>query len=256
MQRRHRESERCATRSQTSSQQRREKCSQTQKHSKCSLTPSLMLRSSSLLKVVHALLTLWQSPTSFENKNKQTKKKRPQVFLCFGEALNVPGEVVTTGDDAREPRGWGLSYFHLQTESSIESQGMGGGGGHSPEASPGRPVLPMLDSKWSMLGAGCTSSVSTGVCRSNTTALFSPTPKTEPELLDPAAVMEQLLSDVPKIKAGVILFRFIGFIKQQNLCLEFLLLFCSYTHMLQLQGQTCRTCLGSLGLKQQGNTFV
>lgn len=35
---------------------------------------------------------------------------------------------------------------------------------HSPEASPGSPVLPMLDSRWSMLGAGCTSSVSTGVC--------------------------------------------------------------------------------------------
>lgn len=40
--------------------------------------------------------------------------------------------------------------------------------GGSPEASPSRPVLPMLDSRWSMLGAGWTSSVSTGVWRDQT----------------------------------------------------------------------------------------
>lgn len=52
------------------------------------------------------------------------------------------------------------STFKLKAAFTVSA----GGGARSPEASPGSPVLPMLDSKWSMLGAGCRSSVSTGVC--------------------------------------------------------------------------------------------
>lgn len=57
-------------------------------------------------------------------------------------------------------RDFPTSTFKLKAAFSVRANSSV----RTPEASPGRPVLPMLDSKWSMLGAGCTSSVSTGVC--------------------------------------------------------------------------------------------
>lgn len=65
-------------------------------------------------------------------------------------------------------RDFPTSTFKLKAAAPVRPNG----GEPSPEASPGRPVLPMLDSRWSMLGAGCTSSVSTGVCVGHTPERF------------------------------------------------------------------------------------
>lgn len=105
----------------------------------------------------------------------------------------------------RAGRDFPTSTFDLKAAPTAS-----GGGERSPEASPGRPVLPMLDSRWSMLGAGCTSSVSTGVCGVRRKSGFISNRRAE----KPASFPAGLLSDLTKIKAG--LSSFAASIRQQN----------------------------------------
>lgn len=118
-----------------------------------------MLRSSSPLKVVRARFTQKLPINQFAFFFKQFKSD----FMCFPALRELlmgyseKQELAVTHERCAQ---WDFptSTYKLKAAFPVSAYV------HSPEASPGSPVLPMLDSRWSMLGAGCTSSVSTGVC--------------------------------------------------------------------------------------------